>query len=125
DDLVTVDALLVTVEHGLVILKLAETAPSNSDEVGWQAVKDDLDRLYIAVEASLSRYEELRRGRTLAVAPSTVGVFPTLNNGPTVDNYYFADMATLTSVIDALAGLDKDLYKPLQAALQRVSTIKP
>src|SRR5713226_4611956 len=76
EDQVTVDALLVSAKHGLVILKLVEAAPDHADSGGWQTIKDDLDRLYLAVEASLSRYEELRSGRSLAVRPQTVAVFP-------------------------------------------------
>jgi superfamily I DNA and RNA helicase len=125
EDQVTVDALLVSTKHGLVIVKLVEDAPDQGDSASWQTIKDDLDRLYLAVEASLSRYEELRSGRSLAVEPQTVAVFPTLDGAPRVAEAYFADLKGLPQTLERFAPLDDRYYRPLQAALQRISTIKP
>ncbi len=125
DDQVTVDALLVSKQHGLIILSLSEEPPAAGDEEGWQQLRDDLDRLYVAVETNLGRNEDLRAGRRLAVLPSTVAVFPTLDDAPAGGEAFFTDIRNLAGTIDAFDALDEAYYKPLQAALQRVSTIKP
>ncbi len=124
DDQVTVDALLVSRSCGLVIISLVDDSPPADD--GWLRIAENLDRLYVAVEASLSRHEELRQGRSLAVTPRTVAVVPTIiASPPATSDSYFADLGTLPSVLAQFEGIDDQYYRPLEAALQRVSTIKP
>jgi superfamily I DNA and RNA helicase len=125
DEQITVDALLVSKQRGLVIFLLGEGPPAAADQEAWKRIQDELDRLYFAVESSLGRYEDLRAGRHLAVDPHTVAVFPELDRAPTGSDGFFSDVRSLPQTLEQFSPIDEHYYKPLQAALQRVSTIKP
>ena len=125
DDQITADALLVTRQHGLVVFQLYSIAPQSPDDSEWGPIRNDLDRLFVAVESSLQRHEELRRGRGLVVEPRTVGIFPTLPVRPEADDNIFVDIAHLGDAVAGLSAIDEESYRRLEAALQRVTTIKP
>jgi superfamily I DNA and RNA helicase len=126
DEKVTVDALLVSRQIGPVVIALLDASPPGRDEEAWRALEDYLDKLYVAVEANLRTHEELRRGRHLAVDPQVVGVFPSLPGSPVSrGDALFADLRTLPSVLSNFPHVGDELYRPLQAAIQRVTTIKP
>lgn len=123
DERVEVDALLVSREHGLVAFLLADESPA--DERGWEQAIASQDRLYAVIEGYLRRHEALRIGRQLALTPSTVTVFP----GPVVppgrpEGDYVA-MADVPNLLPGLTPIAPDIERGLQAAFQRVSTIKP
>jgi len=78
------------------------------------------------LESHLGRHESLRKGRHLAVAPNTGTVFPSppaesRNDG---DGFY-ADLESVSDWVENLPPLEPSLEKAVQAALQRVTTIKP
>jgi superfamily I DNA and RNA helicase len=125
DEHVTVDALLVTHQHGLVVFYLGDQAPHEGDQVEWQKVRETLDRIYFAVETSLGRHDDLRDGRRLGVQPHMVAVFPSLDGHPVVPDANVATLTTLPGVLDELPELEDQYLRPLQAALQRITTIKP
>jgi superfamily I DNA and RNA helicase len=123
DDPVYIDALLVSPTHGLVAFQIAEGLPDSD----WQPYIDSQDRLYAALESHLGRHTTLRRGRQLAVAIRTATVFPTDISPPThvEEGSYYCSIGEVTTVVSGLDGLDPDVLIALQAALQRVTTIKP
>ena len=62
DEKVTVDALLVTLQYGLVAFLFDDHSPvENSREVSWEHREDGQNRLFIAAENSLKRHETLRK----------------------------------------------------------------
>ena len=125
-DSITVDALLVTEEHGLVALIFPTHIPASDGKVSeWEDLVDRQDQLYVAVENNLRRHEGLRAGRELAVSIQVITVLPSLNAKPSDLNGTFSDLTTLKDLIRAYPALPKDRIEPLNAALQRVSTIRP
>ena len=63
DESITVDALLVTLQHGLVAFLFDEL--SSVDEAcanAWHGREDRQNQLFVAVENNLRRHESLRRG---------------------------------------------------------------
>ncbi|QCX27702.1 DEAD/DEAH box helicase [Nocardioides jishulii] len=126
DDKVNVDGLLVSPEQGLVAFVLAGTQPSSQTElVGYV---DEQDRLYRVLESHLGRHESLRAGRGLAVTPDTATLFP----APLAPNLdvsrepgYFGDTNGLEAWLAQRKSIDTSVQQALQAALQRVATIKP
>lgn len=126
DDQIDVDALLVDRNHGLVAFQLAGDVPATEAE--FSKVVDDQDRLYRVLESHLGRHESLRSGRRLKVLPNTATVFgsplPTHIKVQDEPGYY----GSLESVLDwlyQLDSIDSNTERNVQAALQRVTTIKP
>ena len=129
NDSVTADALLVSEQHSLVAFHFATIPPATADVDEWEGLRDDVDRLYVALDNHLSRHDGLRERRRLALDINTVTVFPL---SPTVpekllddQEFLVAGISGVPETIRSLPPLDERLVRPLQAALQRVTTIKP
>jgi superfamily I DNA and RNA helicase len=125
DESVYVDALLVSAEHGLVAFQLADGVPTTDDD--WERFVSDQDRLFGALESHLGRHDELRARRRLAFEIQTVTVFASDPGKPAVDvnGGHYCDIESVTELVRGFEALDDDLEHALQAAIQRVSTIKP
>ena len=126
DESITVDALLVTLQHGLVAFMFGNHPPlADTDTDGWKLVEDRQDQLYVAVENSLRRHETLRKGRGLGVEVQTIAVIPHAADVPDGLDGVYADLRGISGILRGFLPLDPQYLKPLQAALQRVTTIKP
>ena len=126
EDSITVDTLLVTIEHGLVAIMFSDQKPSDNMDHGiWDTLSNRQDQLFVAVENNLRRHEALRKGRRLAIDVHTITIVPDATAVPKHLDGEYADLDNLLEVIDGLPSLDEQYLKPLQAALQRVSTIRP
>ena len=124
DNRVSVDALLVSGDHGLVAFQLAEGLPGANGD--WDGFIADQDRLYGALESHLGRHEQLRRGRALAFTIETVTVFATSPGEPPEGTQgRYCEIDTVEQVVRGLPGLDETTRRALQSAIQRVTTIKP
>ncbi len=122
DERVEVDALLVSREHGLVAFLLADELP---DEDEWPAVIAEQDRLYGTLVSHLGRHEGLRSGRQLAVTPATATIFPAPVDRPANAEGFYGDITEVTDFVKTVRSIPEAVERNLQAALQRVSTIKP
>ena len=124
DEKVEVDALLVSRDRGLVAFLLADSVPHEPAE--WANFIEQQDRLYTVLDSHLGRYNGLRRGRGLAVTPQTATVFPTAPAGlPANADGFYGDLDAVQDWARSLPGLEETVERALQAALQRVTTIKP
>ena len=125
DESVTVDALLVTLQHGLVAFLFEDIAPDGEAHAEtWQRREGLQNQLFVAVENNLRRHESLRTGRRLALDIQAVMVVPNGEIAPNGLEGEYCDISAVPSLLDKFAPINEDLFKPLQAALQRVSTIK-
>lgn len=125
DEQVEVDALLVSPEHGLVAFLISDTAPPTNQD-GWQPYVEAQDRLFGVLESYLGRHANLRERRRLAVEPQTATIFPqVIQNGPEGVEGAFLSLDALPGWLETLDPIDKQYERALQAALQRVATIKP
>jgi superfamily I DNA and RNA helicase len=122
DERVHVDALLISQEHGLVAFQIAATIPES--DVEWRGYISEQDRLFSVLEAHLGRHEQLRRGRKLAVPIQTITVFSDKVDPPQTEGIY-CGIGEVAGVVSSFAAIDESLYVSVQAALQRVTTIKP
>ncbi len=125
DERVEVDGLLVSESHGLIAFLVAESMPE--DDADWARLVESQDRLYSALEGNLRRYEGLRDGRRLAVEPVTATVFPypVVSPAAAKGGGHYADFNGIAEIVRKLPGIGPDIKRNLDAALQRVSTIKP
>ena len=127
ENLMTVDALLVTAQHGLVVFLFDE----NSDLVGtdeelWEMRKIRQDEVFILVENSLRRYPELMTRRKLSVTVRAITLIPSsVSSKPeSVDGEYYS-LEEISEILDGRNAMDEQYVRPLQAALQKVSTMRP
>lgn len=125
DERVEVDALLVSRARGLVAFLLADSVPASEGE--WTAVIAEQDRLFAILESHLSRHEGLRSGRRVAVSPATATVFASTPpaEAPGEPEGFYGSMEAVRDWVEARPPISEELERNLQAALQRVTTIKP
>ncbi|GAA2845606.1 hypothetical protein Acy02nite_47140 [Actinoplanes cyaneus] len=123
DEKVQVDALLVSREHGLVAFLIAGDQPTTAED--WKRHVDAQDRLYSTLVASLRRHEGLRSGRQLAAEPQTATVFAAPVAAPDGVDGWYGDFTEISSFVAGLDGIEPEVKHNLEAALQRVATIKP
>lgn len=125
DERVEVDALLVCRKHGLVAFLLANSLPARDEE--WTEIIAEQDRLFAILESHLSRHEGLREGRRVAIRPETATVFASTPSTevPGEPEGFYGSMETVRDWVGGLSPISEVLERNLQAALQRVTTIKP
>lgn len=124
DDRVEVDALLVSKAHGLVAFLLGNSIPRDAE--GWDVASAAQDRLFNVLESTLGKHSGLRRRRKLALDITTVTVFPgPVGEQPADVEGVYCDLQDVGTEVTALDGIDESVERALQAALQRVTTIKP
>lgn len=124
DNPVRVDALLISPEQGLVAFLFGDEVPEDEDD--WTSYVEDQDRLYSVLEGSLRRHESLRSGRRLALDVRTITVFPRrVDDPPEATDGYYTGIDEVPELLASLEGISADVERAAQAALQRVTTIKP
>jgi len=124
DERVDVDALLVSREHGLVAFLLPTEIPQTPED--WVQIVADQDRLYAVIEGHLRRHESLRSGRRLALTPNTATIFPApVSGAPDGAEGFYGALDDVPGFVRRLPPITAEIERALQAALQRVSTIKP
>ena len=125
DERVEVDALLVSRAHGLVAFLLADSLPTSDED--WVDVISEQDRLFATLGSHLSRHEGLREGRRVALHPETATVFASTPpaKAPGETEGFYGPMDSVPNWVEALPPITEQLERNLQAALQRVTTIKP
>ena len=120
DDRVAIDALLVCQEHGIVVFDfpdLSETPPTKD------ALEQRLDALYLAVELLLKRVRELVVQRALKVNISTLSYLASGANSSGA-NLPIVTSDTLPAYLATLPPITSDDLRLVNAALERVSTIR-
>lgn len=126
DEQVAVDALLVSEQHGLVAFQFADDVPRSGEN--WDRYIEEQNRLYSVLTSQLGRYDKLRKGRGLAVTPETITIFGAAP-GPLPleagDGGTYLEIGAVNAHVLNLPRLDAGVFKALESALQRVTTIKP
>lgn len=115
----TLDAVLISPLYGLVAF-ICDDASQDINELC-----DEQDQLYYLLEGSLSKHEVLRKRRNLAIKPNVITFLPSNATRFNRDDYIFADQQTLISALSKCTTILDEYYKPLCAAIQRVTSIKP
>lgn len=124
DERVEIDALLVSSGFGVTAFKFDSSQPS--DESFWKKLADEQDSMYVALESNLSKHESLRRGRQFLIPIRTATVSAWAPQATAVDSdANFVDPTDLERFISTGEAFDPDVYRSLESALQRVTTIRP
>jgi len=119
DQMVVVDSLLTCREHGVVIIDFGGF-DGDSDRV-----REHQDDLYTSLQRKLLQYKPLLNGRNLAVDINVLSFVP---NDEAARRYTNVDVVGSTSLVEKLqsyAPIPEETLKLVNAAIQRVGTIKP
>ncbi len=125
DERMEVDALLVSVQNGLVAFLISGDVPDTEEQ--WQTAITEQDRLYAVMDSYLSRFEGLRLGRHVLVTPATATIFA---SSPPVEALhsgegFYGTIEELPAWLTRLEPITPEIEHNVHAALQRVTTIKP
>lgn len=124
DESIFIEALLVSDRFGLVVFAIGNGI-SPAEAGFWDNVRDKQDTLFFAMQTHLGRHLALRRGRELAVPINVVSFFPTDYQAPEGTDLLVSGPTRLATVLGECRPFDPQFARPLNAALQRVTTIKP
>ncbi len=117
---VSIDALWVSPEKGLVIFDLIEGKQASECE-GRQ------DQAANLLEAKLKAHRELVKRRDLLVNIHTVSFAPAITNLPNKVDYFIANSQNIKELLDSLDEWqqeDSDIFSKTLSAIQSISTIR-
>lgn len=118
DTAVTIDALLITANKGMIAFVFGNSTNSKLE------LYEQQDALYFHIDYYLKNYSSLRKGRNLAFTPTVITVLPTKINIDS-DEYCIITNDEIVSNINSLEEFNKSLYRKLCEIIQKVSEIKP
>jgi len=121
DEPVFVDGLLTTREHSVVVFDLREFHAGE----GMDAARERQDDLFTAIQQKLISTKALRKGRELAVEVNVVTVSPALDHPIVNDGFLAAPPNSLQSILSRFPPIEPELLAHVNAAIQRVTNIKP
>ena len=122
-EIIEVEALLLSKDHGLVVFILSSSPPARAATDRWAQLNDEQDELVFALKSNLGRHGSLRKGRELAVDIHVLTVFPTFQPGTSLPTY--VGVNDVGHRVASFGGPPDHLWPALTAALQRVSTMRP
>lgn len=117
----TIEALLIAQEYGLIVFNCPDK------DTPFESIKDSQDQIFYLIEGNLKKHETLRKGRLLAFSPNVISFYPTatIPFSHEESEYKFATQDTLHEVLSQCPPIEKNYFRPLCAAIQRVTAIKP
>jgi superfamily I DNA and RNA helicase len=122
----SVDALLTSERHGVVLFDLLpdEVGPSARPEF-WRDREERQTRLFLALKSKLTKEPALTKKRDLAIPIHIVTYAAFQPQIPNDVELTPAQHGHLREVLEQLSGYDPQYTTPLNATIQRVTTMKP
>ena len=120
EQMVTIDALLTTKEHGVLAIDFL----SPDANVGPDEIRERQDDVYNAVFRKLLDYKPLLDKRTLSLAVQVLSFGP-MEIDPEDNKVICAGPDSLLAKLAMFPPITEDQLKLVNAAIQRVTTIKP
>lgn len=126
DGKVFVDAMLVSQTHGLIAFDLTShiDAP-RPGAASRDAIREKQNQIYASIYNKLNTYGALRRGRSLAVNVGVVTYHTALAEQIVEDEIVATPPASLPAIMANFPPIEDRLLRALNAAVQRVSTLRP
>jgi superfamily I DNA and RNA helicase len=121
DQMVAIDALLTTSEHGLVAINFLDAGGTASPE----QIRERQDDMYNAVYRKLLDYKPLVDRRKLSVPINVLTFAPTDVAFAPDDDLIVADPQTVIAALNAFEPVTQAQLGLINAAVQRVTTMKP
>lgn len=126
DAKVFIDALLLSRSHGLIAFDLsAEISGGRLTDDVKQNLRDRQDQIYASIYNKLNAYRELRKGRKLGIEVNVVSCNPSIRDVIEDDGLIIAPPSKLGELIEEYPEVPAELFRVANAAIQRVSTLRP
>lgn len=125
DAKVFVDALLVSRSHGLVAFDLSSRLEPHPSREQIEELAERQNQIHASLYNKLNTHRDLRHGRSLALAVNVITYHPSLERAIHEGDVVACPSTELAGVMGEFEGLDDTLLRPLNAAIQRVSTLRP
>ena len=126
DAKVFVDALLVSRDHGIIAFDLAsDVGRGRLIDNLKDAIRERQDQIYASIYNKLNSYRELRKGRKLAVDVNVITCHPNIDHVIQENGLVIAPPSALQELVEEYDDVPEDLFRVANAAMQRVSTLRP
>jgi superfamily I DNA and RNA helicase len=122
DETVFVDALLTTQECGVVVIDFDDRSQGPEEDERLRQQQDDLYRI---LEIKLKRYKNLVEERRLPFEIHVVTLVPGMRGHVQGDRLLLIGPDSLIGILHTFQSMSHDLLEKINAAVERVTTIKP
>lgn len=117
NDSVSIDALLISRNHGVIAINLVE----GKDASTFGELEDEIASL---LEAKFIQHKILRKGRQLLAQPHTLTYAPLLESTKDDDDHFLVNDDNIVDAISSIKWRDPHLYEPTLSVIQSISTIR-
>ncbi len=121
DEMVVIDSLLTCLEFGVVVIDFGTADGADAEE----KMRERQDNLYTALQRKLLQYKPLVKARELIVPINVLTFVPDDDAIAKYSGLEVAGPETLDSKSTSYSRIDNEALKLVNAAIQRVATIKP
>ncbi len=121
DEMIVIDAMLTCQEHGLIVIDYLK--PTESRDTA--AIEERQDDLYTALQRKLLEYKPLVEKRRLSVDINVLSFAPSDDLIQKLDGIRIASPGTLVGALEEFQPIEPEKLRLINAAVQRVATIKP
>lgn len=125
DAKIFIDALLVSESHGLTVFDLSSHLSSRPTEEQLTQVSERQDQMHASLYNKLNAYRDLRKGRSLAITVNVITCHSAIKEVINEEGLLISPPSNLPDIFEAFEGIDQKLLRSLNAAIQRVSTLRP
>lgn len=122
DQTTIIDALLTTLESGVVVFDFVELDDDSKDKNEVQQHQDDL---YTAVYQKFLNFKPLREGRELSVEIKIVTLSPNEDEATVEEDLYVIGYKAIPDLLKKFNSITESQLRNINSAVQRVTTIKP
>jgi len=117
DESVSIDALLISRNHGVIAINLVE----GKEAKNFGELQDDIASL---LDAKFMQHKALRKGRKLLAVPETLTYAPLLEAEEDEDGHRLVNDGNLVDAINDFEWTDPQLYEAVLSIIQSISTIR-
>ena len=125
DAKVFVDALLVSGSHGLVAFDVSSHLSVRLNEDQIAELSDRQSQIHASLYNKLNMHRNLRKGRSLAVSINVITCHQALEQVERSDEVIACAPDALPGIMREFDSVEETYLRPLHAAIQRVSTLRP
>ena len=125
DAKVFIDGLLLSEAHGLIAFDLSPYLDSRPSPEQLAELAERQNQIYASIYNKLNTHRDLRKGRNLGVEINVISCSPALEQVIQEDDALASTPEALPEIIRGFPSLPSNLLRPLNAAIQRVSTLRP
>jgi superfamily I DNA and RNA helicase len=125
DGKVLIDGLLLSEAYGLVAFDLSTRLDAHPTTAQLDELSERQNQIYASIYNKLNTHSNLRKGRNLGLHINVISCCPALDHIIRERDVIAAPPTEVPGIIQTFESLDENILRPLNAAIQRVSTLRP